>query len=313
MEPITIKSSYYVKLGKGGEWAEDSIQRGIIRIGWKEQVLDDVNNWRESVIREKTLLAREQEGLPTTKTVVSNDVNALSKIVHSTPEDVWITFHGSYLWWCQVAETGIEEDTVSKYRKIAGQWSHCDTEGTSLIINQIPGRLSKIQRFSGTICSLGTDEVNDLRRLLNNQPSVDFQSISSTKATLEKQIESGLSLLHWKDFEILVDLIFRNAGWRRVSVVGESMKSVDMELEEPITRELYQVQVKSDATIANFREYADQFTEGDFRKLYFVVHNSKEKWTNAPQYKNVELILQEQLAQMVVDSGLVNWLLKRIR
>lgn len=88
------------------------------------------------------------------------------------------------------------------------------------------------------------------------------------------------------------------------------MKYVDIELEEPITGDLYQVQVKSDASIA---KYAEQFTEGDFRRLYFVVHNSKAKWTDAPQYKGVELILQEQLAQMVVDFGLVNWLLKRVR
>jgi hypothetical protein len=272
MESITIRNAYYVKLGKGGKFAEDCIQGGIIRIEWVEQTLDDVNNWRESVIREKTLLAREQEGLPTSKAAVANDVGALSKIVHSTPEDVWITFHGSYLWWCRVAETEIEEDTVSKYRKTEGQWSHCDIEGTSLIINQIPGRLTKIQRFSGAICGLGTDEVNDLRRLLNNQPSVEFQSISSTKATLTKQVEGGLSLLHWKDFEIIVDLIFRNAGWRRVSGIGGSMKFVDMELEEPITGEMYQVQVKSDATIANFREYAEQFTEGHSESsiLWFI-------------------------------------------
>lgn len=311
MEPITIKNAYYVKLGRGGEWVESSIQSRIIRIGWREQTLDDVNNWRESIIREKTLSAREQQGLPTSKTAVSNDVSALSKIVHATPEDVWVTFHSSYLWWCRVAETGIEEDTTSKYRKIIGQWSNCDIEGTPLIINQIPGRLSKTQRFSGTICRLGA--VDDLRRLLNNQPSAEFQGISRAKATLTQEVESGLSLLHWKDFEILVDLIFRNAGWRRVSVIGESMKYVDMELEEPITGDLYQVQVKSDATIADFREYAEQFIEGDFRKLYFVVHNPKAKWDDAPKYKGVELILQEQLAQMVVDFGLVNWLLKRVR
>jgi hypothetical protein len=227
--------------------------------------------------------------------------------------NVWITFHGSYLWWCRVAETGIEEDAVSKYRKVAGQWSCYDIAGTPLIINQIPGRLSKIQRFSGTICSLGPSEVDDLRRLLNNQPSEEFQSISNARASLIQQVENGLSLLHWKDFEVLVDLIFRNAGWRRVSGIGESMKYVDMVLEEPITGDLYQVQVKSDATIADFKEYAEQFTKGDFRKLYFVVHNCKEKWANASQYENVELILQEQLAQMVVDFGLVNWLLKRIR
>ena len=52
------------------------------------------------------------------------------------------------------------------------------------------------------------------------------------------------------------------------------MKFVDVELEEPITGE--QVQVKSDATMA------------DFRELYFVVHNSKEKWPGASKYKNME-------------------------
>jgi len=91
------------------------------------------------------------------------------------------------------------------------------------------------------------------------------------------------------------------------------MKYVDMELEEPITGDLYQVQVKSDATIDDFKKYAELFSEGDFKKLYFVVHNSKEKWANAPVYKNVELILQEHLAEMTVDLGLVNWLIKRIR
>jgi len=313
MEPITIKNAYYVKLGKGGKWGDDSIQGGKVRIGWREQTLDDINNWREPIIREKTRLAREQEGLPTSKTAVSNDVSALSKIVNSTPEDVWITFHGSYLWWCRVAETGIEEDIISKFRGVVEQWSNHDIEGTSLIINQIPGRLSKIQRFSGTICGLGAREIDDLRRLLNNQPSAEFQSISKAKTALIQQVENGLSLLHWKDFEILVDLIFRNAGWRRVSVIGESMKYVDMELEEPITGDLYQVQVKSDATMADFKKYAEQFTKGDFRKLYFVVHNSKDKWAAVSTYENVELVLQEKLAQMVVDFGLVNWLIKRIR
>ena len=48
---------------------------------------------------------------------------------------------------------------------------------------------------------------------------------------LAKQVEGGLSPLHPNDFEILVDLVFRNAGWRRVSSVGGAMKFVDMELD----------------------------------------------------------------------------------
>ena len=86
-----------------------------------------------------------------------------------------------------------------------------------------------------------------------------------------------------------------------------------MELEEPITGDLYQVQVKSDATRADFQKYAKQFSQGSFRKLYFVVHSSQDKWTDLPKYNHVELVLQENLAKMVVELGLINWLLKKIK
>jgi hypothetical protein len=309
----TIKNGYYVKLGRGGEWVESSFKEGKVRIGWPELSLDDIYRWDEADIRKKGQLARERQGLPFGKREVSNDVGALRKIVHSTSEEVWITFDGPYLWWCRVADTPMEEDAISKYRKVTQKWSNCSLGGGRLIANQIPGRLSKIQRFSGTICSLGKDEVADLERLLNGEVSPEHQSIEDAKAALINHVASGLSLLHWKDFELLVDLVFRNAGWRRTTVVGESMKYVDMELEEPITHDRYQVQVKSDATIANFEQCAKGFAQGDFKKLYYVVHSPKAKWVNAPKYKHVELVAQEDLAEMVVDMGLVDWLLKKIR
>jgi hypothetical protein len=212
-----------------------------------------------------------------------------------------------------VADTPIEEDAISKYRRTMNGWSNCDTNDGRLITNQIPGRLSKIQRFSGTICSLGKEEMADLERLANAEATAEFRAVTDAKAVLVHHVAAGLSLLHWKDFELLVDLVFRNAGWRRATVVGESMKYVDMELEEPVTHDLYQVQVKSDATVADFNAYAKRFAPGDFRKLYFVVHNSQDKWTKVPTYEGVELVLQERLAEMVVDMGLVNWLLKKIR
>ena len=74
MEPIAITNAYYVKLGEGGKWAEDSIRDGMIRIGWRNQTLDDINNWRESTIRETELRNREKDGLPTAKSAISNDV-----------------------------------------------------------------------------------------------------------------------------------------------------------------------------------------------------------------------------------------------
>lgn len=313
MEPITFTNAYYVKLGRGGEYVDSSFSEGRIRVGWKGQTLDDIHNWQEDKIWKDIKREREEQGLPLNKSAITNDVRMLMKIAQSTPEDIWITFHDSHLWWCRVDDTLMDKDDNSKFRRVLGKWSMCDIKNKPLIINEISGKLSKIQGFRGTICSLGQEEVEALKRLLNDKPSEAFKEINNARTDLIKKVESGLSPLHWKDFEILVDLIFRNMGWRRVSMVGESMEYADLILQEPVTGNLHLVQVKSDATLADFQDYAQRFFEGSFKKLYFVVHNSREKWADAPAYKNVELILQERLAEMVVDSGLVNWLLKKIR
>lgn len=91
------------------------------------------------------------------------------------------------------------------------------------------------------------------------------------------------------------------------------MKYVDLELEEPVTGDLYQVQVKSRATLSEFKEYAEGFSTTGFRKLYFIVHTPIGDWSNYPTPENVELILPERLARMVIEFGLINWLVKKIR
>jgi hypothetical protein len=44
---MNIRKAYYIKLGKGGEWEKDSIALNIMRIGWPNNSLDDINgkNW----------------------------------------------------------------------------------------------------------------------------------------------------------------------------------------------------------------------------------------------------------------------------
>ena len=44
-----------------------------------------------------------------------------------------------------------------------------------------------------------------------------------------------LALLHWRDFELLVELVFGQSGWRQVGASGGVQKTVDMELVLPTT------------------------------------------------------------------------------
>ncbi|HVP49132.1 MAG TPA: hypothetical protein VMT32_21210 [Bryobacteraceae bacterium] len=129
---------------------------------------------------------------------------------------------------------------------------------------------------------------------------------------LVDRIAHAIGNLHWKDFEILVDLVFRQAGWRRISQLGETMKYVDLELEEPVTRDRYQVQVKSRAGLAEFNDYATQFSPRGFRKLYFVVHTPSDDLANGSSLENVELVRRRELASMVLDGGLTRWLMDKV-
>jgi hypothetical protein len=309
MESIKFIKAYYIKLGSGGKYENASIGQNKARIGWPELTVDEINSRKWDVLKEKLkdMIQYKSKGSAT------RDIKALQTFVESTSDDVWITFHASQLWWSRLGDPKVYEDEISRYRLVEGEWHDHDINGNTLLISQIPGTISKVQGFRATLCSV--KEVDDLRRLINDIPSEEYKAILQAKESLIKQVKYSLHRLHWKDFETLVDLLFHNAGWRRISVVGETMKYVDMELEEPITGDLYQVQVKSQASVNEFEEYAKDFSHGRFRKFYFVVHSPDEKLATyeTSKYSDIELILPEQLARMVVDLGLTDWLLKKIR
>jgi hypothetical protein len=306
MKLITCKNAYYVKLGRNGKWEERSIKKAMIRIGWTNQTLSDINagNWAK--------IQKELEKEAADKGTATRDCRALQMLCESTSDDLWITFHANHLWWCKVAGPRISEDKISKFRRVDG-WSCEDASGRPLLMTQIPGRLAKLQAFRGTICKV--KESDELAMLLNSQQSAEYTAVLHSKEALCRHVESGLRRLHWKDFETLVDLLFRASGWRRVSVVGETMKYSDIELEEPITGEMYQVQVKSTATSRDLMKYSDLFGGGKYRKLFFVVHSPDAKLSAMTESDEeaVQLVLPKRLAEMVVSLGLLNWLMDKIR
>ena len=306
MELVTCKNAFYVKLGRHGGWEESSIKKSIIRIGWSKQTIADINRGRWVKIQ------RQLEKEAADKGTATRDCRALKMLCESTPEDLWITFHGNHLWWCKVAVPRIRKDGISKYRKTHG-WSCENIYGEPLLTTQIPGRIAKLQGFRGTICKVR--EMDELVRLINRQNSSEYTAILHSKEDLRRHVEGGLRRLHWKDFETLVDLLFRASGWRRVSVLGETMKFSDIELEDPITGDMYQVQVKSKASRRDFDEYSDEFAGGKYRKLFFVVHSPDEKLAHVelPADGAVQLVLPGQLAEMVLDLGLLNWLMNKVR
>lgn len=305
---VDFNKAYFIKMGRKGVWEESAIKEGKIRIGWRDIKLDDIQQERWDKIKKEIRTLSKNDGS------ASMDFNALRNIYDADSNTLFITFYGGKLYWCKPKKTGVKvlQDHISKYRPVNGEWQCCNINGEILDLSKVPGKISKVQRFSGTCCQV--HELETLYRLINGLHSEEYKAIEKARKQLTNEVKRGITLLHPKEFELLVELIFRQSGWRRVSVLGESLKDIDLELEDPITLDRYMVQVKSESNVKEFKEYAARYNEqykDKFRYFYYVVHTTKEKLRSDDE--RIKIVLPDELAKMVVSSGLVDWLLNKIR
>jgi len=113
---LKAEHAYYLKLGRGGEWAGDSIAHGRARIGWTGTPLAQINAGDWSAIKKALQATSKTMGAGTM------DANALERFCCSTDADVWVTFHDSKLWWGRLKSGPIQEDATSKYRELLDGW-----------------------------------------------------------------------------------------------------------------------------------------------------------------------------------------------
>lgn len=293
--------AYYIKLGRGGMWESDSIERARLRFGWSNQSVADIRsgNWKR--IGEQ--LRQYHAGKPQ---VATTDLNRLQDIAGSGPDDVWITFHGAKLWWTRVTGGPVQQDAVSKYR-MTEPWRDRDAKGRLLVANDLPGKIAQLQAFRGTVCDV--TEADLLARVLKGERSELASEIASHREALCRSLQRAIEDLHWKDFETLVDLVFREAGWDRVSVLGQQAKAYDLELREPITGDRYVVQVKSKAGAEELRETIDAFSPDDYRRVFFVVHSPEKSLSSVRKVPaHVEVVPPALLADLALSAGLSKWL-----
>lgn len=302
---INFNKAYYIKLGREGCWEESSIASGLLRLGWDEQDISDINLKRWSVVESQLRAQSSNKG------VATKDLNGLRYIAESAEDDIWITFYGAKLWWARLAPGPMEEDSVSKYRRTLSGWKDRAESGQLLVVNDLPGRIAMLQGYRATFCTVKEHEL--LRRILAGERSQLADSIASATKQLTIHLISAIEQLHWKDYETLVDLVFRHAGWERVSVLGQQAKGYDLELREPLTNSRYIVQIKSQATKSDLDETIKQFSTQDFRRVFFVVH------TPAPDLRaidsvpeQVEIVPPEKLARLALKAGLIDWLQSKV-
>ena len=158
-----------------------------------------------------------------------------------------------------------------------------------------------------TICSV--DSLDYLIRKINDQDLPEVAAARSARSVLLRSTTGLMRLLTGRDFELLIEPVFSQSGWRRISASGGTQKTIDIELVLPTTGEAAFVQVKSKTNQVQLDDYIERFAERDDARMFYVYHTSQTTLTCADD--RVILVGPDRLAEMVMDTGLFDWLLKK--
>jgi hypothetical protein len=226
---------------------------------------------------------------------------------------LWITFVGEKLYWGLLTPDAPQRhsDGDGVWRTVKGGWKWKAINGDPLTKDRLWGGLTKLAAYRGTSCRVDVEKY--VMRRINGKKTKEVEDAVAATQALKTSVQKLLEKLGPDDFETIVDLVFTSSGWRRLGKVGGTQKTIDMDLELPTTKERAFVQVKTKTTAAELEEYVDKFEESAFSDLYdrmFYVYHSGPEVTDTGD--SVTIIGPDKLAEMVLDAGLVNWLIRKV-
>jgi hypothetical protein len=299
----------YIKLGEQGGWEEECLRESTIRIGFgsanpERLVLCQKEQWKE--LAESFRKERKDKGTAT------RSANELKLFFIDDGSTLWITFMGGRLYWGRVDSTRPvpHQDGHGVFRRIAGGWRSKDVKNhEELTADRLSGALTKLAGYRGTSCRVDKDITEDVIHRINGEKTplaakatTAWEELTTCARNLMKRLSPG-------DFETLVDLIFSGSGWRRLGPVGKTQKTLDIELELPSTRERAFVQVKTKTTPAEFTEYVRRFeTDNAYARMFYVFHSGN---VGPYEHSRITVIGPGELADLVMDAGLANWVIRK--
>ena len=301
----------YIKLGAGGRWEAASLDQG--RLDWglptdpHEMALE--GNWEG--------LRDHYRGLRTAQGSVTADLTEAEAFYDRDPDALWITFARGKMWWAfaepQVHWAGGEGETHgTRYRLTRDGWHDSDLAGAPLYTDRLSSSLTQVAGYRRTIC--GVTEAACCLRMINAEVDPDRAALDAARQAVVEGIAKATARLHWRDFELLVELILTRSGWRRVSALGGTLKDVDLIVEQPFTGERMVVQVKSKAAQTVVDDYAQRFaSRGGGERLLFVCHSPAGMLREQvlEDGRALQVMTNPEIARRVIDCGLAGWVLDR--
>lgn len=302
----------YIKLGEGGKWARDCFDKGIIRLGFSSGS-DEVFNlasqhkWDEL---EKYWLSRDK-----TSSVAKNFTNQTREFFVDSGSTLWVTFEDGFLYYCFSDGAGTYQDfefqgkPLTSFKKVRNGWTNLDANENKLLVTHLSGMITKTQAYRGTICQFSPQPQADeyLKNRLSGLVSQNVYQAEEAKNNLLEKIQPLIKALTPQDFEILCELIFSNSGWRRTSKTGGIQKTIDIELQNPVTGDTAFVQVKTSTSQKEFETYISQKRVTDYDRMFYVYHTGQISSLEV----DVDISVWDlnKVAEQVVNNGLIDWVI----
>jgi hypothetical protein len=304
--PIKPRIVRYIKLGEGGRWEKECLEKGIIRFGFgsarpERFELTSAGQW--DAVTRMFIAEGKDRG---TATRFTNEIRMFFEDDGST---LWITFVGERFCWGVLTKAPPQKhlDGDGVWREVANGWQYTDINGEELTKDRLSGALTKLAAYRGTSCKVDVSDY--VIRRINGEKIPEVEDALTAIDAVKNSVLNMMKLLGPRDFEILVDLVFSVSGWRRQGIVGKTQKTLDFDLILPSTGERAFVQVKSKTTTAELAEYAGKLEDlGPYDKMFYVFHSGEA----TAHDDRVTIIGPEKLAEMVLDAGLVNWLVRKV-
>ncbi len=306
---VEASAARYIKLGPSGAWVERCLREGVIELDHNEvsHALAEAGDWEG--------VRQVLKGLGRGAGKVTDFTRELRDFYTLPDTALWVTVARGRLWWA-FAEPQVEPVTEAgrgaRLRRTKGAWRSTDVNGQPLLLDRLSTRLTKVAAYRQTLCSVEAEDY--LLRRINAEPEPVVTRALEAQAALVTVAELLIQGLHWKEFELLADLILAGSGWRRVSAVGGSEQAdSDLILEQAATGERAMVQVKSSASQAVLEDYAERFRTGGWDRWFLLCHSSAGRLTAPTGADRFHLWQGRTLAEQAVRGGLVDWLIEKNR
>lgn len=308
---ISANQAHYIKLGQGGEYEKFCFKKGqdAVALGFHDAPHGVPFNPKA------TYDFYKRDGRP--ERTCTSFMNQVAKFYEADEKTLWFTFSDGKLFWC-FASPGItmitkdNKDTrPSRYRNTIDGWHDKDMKGEVLYIHSLNGNLTKAQAYRSTIFTLDDERLKYLLARINGEELPEIIEARKNKSAILHSIHAMMRMLNPYDFELLVELVFARSGWQRLSSTGGTQKIIDIELYLPTTEERAFVQVKSETSQEQLEEYESYIDKMGFDRMFYVYHTTQQVLKQ--ENPKTKLLHEQQFAQMVLDAGLFDWLLKKAR